>query len=193
MCQLLESIKCQDGVLYNLAAHQNRMRTSMHKLLGVEAKLDLKRAIKKVSVPRKGLYKCRIIYGSDIDRIEFVAYDRTEIMDVVFVHDNALSYSHKLLDRACIEKHSKAFSHDTEVIFIKNDRLTDASYSNIALYNGAEWHTPTYPLLKGTMRKRLLEKGKIKRKDIMYNDIKAYSHISFINALNELEERVFKL
>lgn len=193
MCQLLESIKCQDGVLYNLAAHQNRMRTSMHKLLGVEAKLDLKRAIKKVAIPRKGLYKCRIIYGRDINRIEFVAYERNAVIDVAFIEDNTMSYSHKLLDRSCIEKHTKTLSYDTEVVFIKKDRITDASYSNIALYNGTEWHTPTYPLLKGTMRNRLLEEGKIKRQDIMYNDIKAYSHISFINALNDLEERVFKL
>jgi 4-amino-4-deoxychorismate lyase len=193
MCQLLESIKCQNGLLYNIRAHEMRMNKSVAQLLGVEMKWDLKGVIKKVAIPEKGLYKCRIVYSERIESIEFIAYKKKKIKDIALVQDDAMSYPHKLLDRACIEKYSQAFHEQTEIIFIKKNRLTDASYSNLVLFNGTEYHTPTYPLLKGTMRKKLLAEGKIKLKNINTEDMDSYQSIHFINALNDLGERVYEL
>ena len=59
------------------------------------------------------------------------------------------------------------------VNFVKNGRLTDTSYSNIALFDGNRWVTPAHPLLKGTMRQSLIDKGLLKEKGIKYHGASA--------------------
>ena len=73
-----------------------------------------------------------------------------------------------------------------EIIIVKNGRLTDTSYSNIALFDGNRWVTPAHPLLKGTMRQSLIDKGLLEEKDIMAEDFPKYLEVRLINAMMPL-------
>ena len=53
-----------------------------------------------------------------------------------------------------------------DILIVKNGLLTDTSIANIALYDGNDWYTPLHPLLKGTKRAELLDKGVLKEKEI---------------------------
>ena len=52
-----------------------------------------------------------------------------------------------------------------DILIVKNGLLTDTSIANIALYDGNDWYTPLHPLLKGTKRAELLDKGVLKEKN----------------------------
>lgn len=56
-------------------------------------------------------------------------------------------------------------------------------YNNIALYDGSSWFTPRTPLLKGTMRAYLLDKGLIEEADIRPSDLPSFRKVSLINAI----------
>jgi 4-amino-4-deoxychorismate lyase len=73
------------------------------------------------------------------------------------------------------------------VLIIKNDFITDTSYSNIVFWNGAQWITPDTFLLAGTQRTRLLEEGIILEKKIRAQDLPKYSHARLINSMLDFE------
>ena len=53
-----------------------------------------------------------------------------------------------------------------EVVIVKNGFISDTTISNLAFFDGSEWHTPNTPLLKGTKRAELLDSGFLKEKTI---------------------------
>jgi 4-amino-4-deoxychorismate lyase len=193
MSRLLESIKVHDGVLYNLEYHQDRMQRAWRSIFGIHKTIDLARKIKVPKRAKQGLFKCRIVYDLEIIEIDFAPYKRKEVHKIKWVEDEKMSYSHKFENRDHITAHTQKLKAHEELIFIKGEMLRDASYSNIALFNGRDWHTPSYPLLKGTKRAELLEKGMIISKKIRPEHLKNYQRISFINALNDLNEMTFDL
>jgi len=193
MSRLLESIKVQDGVLYNLEYHQDRMQRAWKSVFGIHKTVDLTKEIRIPKNAQQGLFKCRIVYDLQICEIDFNPYQRKEISKIVWTTDEKISYSHKFENRDNILRHSKKLNPDEELIFIKGGMLRDASYSNIALFDGKDWHTPTYPLLKGTKRAELLRNGRVISKKIRPDDLKNYKKISFINALNDLDEMTINL
>lgn len=58
-----------------------------------------------------------------------------------------------------------------EIIIIKNGLVTGTSFTNIAIYKDGKWITPKHPLLLGTKRAALLEKGIIQEADITVDDL----------------------
>ncbi|MEQ8809522.1 MAG: aminotransferase class IV, partial [Imperialibacter sp.] len=67
----------------------------------------------------------------------------------------------------------------------RNGLLTDCSYTNVCFWDGSKWHTPSEPLLAGTKRASLLEKGLISERKIVVNDIKYFESVTLINAMLE--------
>ena len=66
---------------------------------------------------------------------------------------------------------------------MKNGLLTDTSIANIALYDGNDWCTPLHPLLKGTKRAELLDKGVLKEKEIKKEELSSFSAVRLFNAM----------
>lgn len=193
MSQLLESIRFENGQFYNIELHEARMRKALIKNFQSKKTFDL---LKEIAVPgglQQGRYKCRIVYDTKIREVNFELYKRKKINSIKLVVDEKISYAHKYADRENILQHSRKLKPGEEIVFIKKGMLRDASYSNIALFNGTEWHTPTYPLLKGTRREELLSQKIILSKKIRPADLQNYERISFINALNDLDELSLKL
>jgi len=50
-----------------------------------------------------GLYKCRIIYAQEVQKVEFLPYIPKSVRTLQIVYSDAIQYEHKFLDRSGIE------------------------------------------------------------------------------------------
>ena len=176
---LLETIKIEDGNIANLSYHQKRFNKSRKELFNTIDNVDLLSLIK---IPKKGLYRCRILYNENVKSIEYIPYQERKIEKLKIVSSN-IDYSYKYANRDELNFLLKRWSKYDEIIIEKNGYLTDTTISNIAFYNGGKWFTPTNPLLKGTMRTKLLDDGFLYTKEIRKEDMKNYSKMALINAM----------
>jgi len=164
---LLETIKIEDGNIENLSYHQIRFDKSRSELFDISDKLDLTSLIK---TPKKGLYRCRIIYDKNIRSIEYIPYKEKKIQKLKIVTSN-INYNYKYADRRELNSLLEKESGYDEIIIEKNGYLTDTTISNIAFYSEDKWFTPTQTLLDGTMRAKLLDKNFLHLKDIKKEDL----------------------
>jgi len=94
-----------------------------------------------------------------------------------------IDYSFKYADRTALEALLASNKDVDEVIIEKNGYLTDTTITNIAFYNGRDWFTPEVPLLKGTMRAKLINQGFLKTKNIKREDLGEYTKVALMNAM----------
>ncbi len=189
---LFESIKIVDGVVYNVPYHLARMQRAQ---LIYFKDAPLIQTI-NIIVPKQyqiGVVKCKVIYDSVIIEMQFEHYQKRIVQNYKCISDDNISYSHKYLDRTELNFYQPYLENFVEVLIIKHAMVTDAVYSNVCFWDGVQWFTPKYPLLKGTMRAKLLHENKIKEALILQNEIPFYKRISFINAMNDLGERVIEI
>lgn len=66
---------------------------------------------------------------------------------------------------------------------VRDGLITDSYYANVALSNNGTWYTPEYPLLRGTMRTKLLSKGKLTVKNIATTELHTYDKVRLFNAM----------
>ena len=66
-----------------------------------------------------------------------------------------MNYDLKYFDRKIFDDLKKNIKAD-DILIIKNGFITDTSIANILFFDGKKWITPKKPLLKGTVRERLL-------------------------------------
>ena len=137
-----------------------------------------------------GLFKCRIIYSEQIEKVEFIPYSIPKINKLKMVFDDQISYTYKFLNRTSIEKLYNLKGNHDDVLIVKNGLITDTSYANIIFYNGTEWLTPEKPLLKGTQRVALLEKEMIKTADIRPVDLIHFKKARLLNAMIRFEDKM---
>lgn len=129
-----------------------------------------------------GVYKVHVDYSATNSAVVITTYHPKRVESLQLV-DADIDYSYKYADRTaltgCLERRGDC----DDVIIVRNGLLTDASYSNIALYDGEEWLTPRRPLLAGTMRAYLLDRGLVGEADIRPSDLRSFSSVSLINAM----------
>ena len=177
MKELFETIKIENGKVFNLKWHNQRLNRSRLKLFSLYKPLNLKDYI---DPPPQGLYRCRVVYDRDIKSVQYLPYTLKTFNSFKIVQSN-LEYNYKFSDRSELNRLIKE-EYD-EIIIEKNSLLTDTSIANIAFYNGQDWLTPRRPLLRGTTRERLLNEGFLKLENIKKEDIKNYSHFALMNAM----------
>ncbi|MDC8105885.1 aminotransferase class IV [Chryseobacterium sp. PTM-20240506] len=187
MFQFIESIKVEDQEVFLLDLHQKRVNeTFAH--FGKEGSIDLSKLFKSLNHDEDGLFKLRIAYDLDKKvRTQMIPYAIPEILDFQLVENNTFDYSFKFEDRKELEK-MKMKSKAEEIIIVKNNHITDTSFSNILFMKGKEWFTPSTYLLNGVQRQNLLKKKKIKETEITLQNIKEFSHFQLINALNDFDD-----
>jgi 4-amino-4-deoxychorismate lyase len=182
MLRLVESIKVQDGVIYNLEHHQERMDRSLFTHTGEKNRNNHS---DELTVPVEyftGLYKCRVVYRESIELVEFLPYFRREIRSLRIVHAD-IDYSCKYENRSELNMLFAQRGECDDILIIKNGLVTDTSSANIAFTDGKAWFTPAEPLLYGTKRSRLIAEKKLIERDITAAKIKNFSHASIINAM----------
>jgi len=188
MYPFIETIKVKNGVLQNLQFHQERMNRSRSDFLGLENSINLKSMIEVPDIASTGVFMCRVIYGTEVGKIEFIRYKAKIVETLKLVIDNGIDYRFKFSDRTRLEKLRSRKGDCNEILIVKNGFITDTSYSNIVFFNGKSWLTPDQPLLKGTMRAALLEKGKIKTAQIKTDDLYKFTKFKLINAMMDFDE-----
>lgn len=183
-----EAIKLKDGILYNLNYHQARVNRTLSKFYGSDIELSVLNGMipedKKV-----GLYKCRVVYGDQINTVEFIPYSFRKINRVGIIKDDHIEYSYKYTDRSRLNELLKKAACD-DIIIIRNGSATDSFSANLVFQTGSELYTPDSYLLQGTKRQYLLEKSIIQEKQIHLEDIEKYERIFFINAMIDLDDGI---
>lgn len=187
MSRFIESIKVEDQEVFLLDYHQKRVNeTFAH--FGKEGSLDLGKIFRNLEHDEDGLYKLRIVYDLDKNfKTQLIPYAVPEIDDFRLVENNMFDYSFKFEDRKELDK-MKLQSGAEEIIIVKNNHITDTSFSNLLFLKGKQWYTPSTFLLNGVQRQYLLKKGKIKEAEITLNNLSEFSHFQIINALNDFDD-----
>jgi 4-amino-4-deoxychorismate lyase len=185
MSLFFESIKLEDGEFHLLELHQKRMQNTVEKVFKKDSSFDLKSEFNKLTFETSGLFKVKVMYDLGIKNISIEPYTIKNHSKILLLEREELNYTYKNVIRKSLE-FDKTVADDA--IFILKGSITDASYSNIALFDGNQWFTPKKCLLKGIKREELFTNNTLKIKDIKLSEISQYSQIAFINAMRDFEK-----
>ena len=188
MSQLLETIKIFNRAFQNIEFHNARFNASRQDLFGIDKPVLLENEISIPSTLTNDIYKCRITYSLQIEKVEFEKYTPRMIQSLKVVENNHINYAYKYADRSGLNELFDKRGECDDILIIKNGLVTDTSYSNIVFWDGKNWLTPSKPLLAGTARARLLKSNKIVEAEISKKDLKKFEKARIINAMNDLEE-----
>ena len=175
----LETIKALDGILYHLEYHQWRLDSVLQTKKRHELKL--------LSPPKKGLYRCRVVYTQSDIEVEYIKYSKRQVKKLKLIYDDTIEYEKKYEDREKLNQLFLDKGEADDILIIKNSLVSDTSIANVAFYDGNTWVTPSSALLEGTTRKRLLESGKIVLKEIKAEEIKGFQKIALMNAMIDFD------
>lgn len=203
MCHCVETIRFHDGQFHPpvLRLHDERMNRTRRELFGQTASVQLADVLALWLMPQPllggGTVKCRVVYSPrGIETVEYYPYRTPEINTLLTVEDNSIEYSYKYCNRDRLNVlHDRAVAQGCDdALILRRGLVTDTTYCNVAFRLAAQrpatspvWHTPAHPLLRGTMREYLLQKGAIAPLDITLADLKndRYTDIALFNAMND--------
>jgi 4-amino-4-deoxychorismate lyase len=190
MCRLLESIQLNHGILHNISLHNERFNLSRKAIFGIDETLQLENLIQLPENISNGKYKCRIVYGRQIEQIEFTPYQIRSIASLKIIHEDSIHYPFKFENRENINQLYLMKEQCDDILIVRNGLITDTSYCNIVFFDGKNFITPTTPLLNGTKRKQLLLEGKITEDEIKRKDIHLFKKVFLINAMLDIEDNI---
>jgi len=185
--KLLETIKCKDGKLYNLPYHQARFDLSRKKYFSLHNPVNLENEIRIPEVFQSGLYRCRVTYSKNIEKIEFFLHHFRKVESLKLIEDNKVDYRFKYADRKKIHELFDQRGTCDDILIVQNGCITDSFTANTVFYDGIKWWTPDTPLLPGTQRARLIAEGKISVCRISVSDLTRYEKVGLINAMLDLD------
>ncbi len=188
MSPFIETIQLLDGELMNIAFHQARFERTRSQVLGLHEHPLLNREIPLPGGLEGGVFKCRVLYGTEIERIEYEPYFKPETGSLRLVTSDSISYGYKYSDRTALAALFRQRGNCDDILIVRQGCITDSYFANVVFWDGDSWITPDTPLLPGTMRASLLADGTITESRIMKNDLGKFQKIRLINALNSLEE-----
>ncbi|WP_319480147.1 aminotransferase class IV [uncultured Draconibacterium sp.] len=186
--QLLETIKCKDRKLYNLEYHQARFDVARMKYFPNAPKLKLKELIEIPATCKEGLFRCRVVYTEQVEKIEFLPHQYHSIDSIRLIEDNSLEYGSKYADREQLQHLFERRGDCDDILIVQNICITDSFTANPIFFDGEKWWTPDTPLLPGTQRARLLAENKISVCQITINDLPRFKKIGLINALQDMDD-----
>ncbi len=177
----METIRIEDGEIWHLQYHNYRLNRSRRELFEALDEIDLTDYIK--SIPPVGLWRCRVLYTSRINRVEYYPYT-TKIPKSFTLLEFKEEYSYKYANRSILDRVKLKYpTSDDILLYNKDGYLTDTTIANIALRSENRWFTPAKPLLEGTTRKRLLDIGFLDTKDIHYSSLEDFDELALMNAM----------
>ena len=186
--KFIESLKLVGERFSNIELHQQRIDLTC-KVFSINSKIELK----DISIPNFNddlVRKCRIIYSKDDFSVSFSEYKQRKIENLKVVFDDTIDYSYKFENRDRLNSLFEDRGGCSDIIIVKNGCLTDTSFSNIVLFDGDKYFTPSSFLLNGTMRQKLIRDKIIFEKEIKLEDIHRFKKLFLINALNSIEDNL---
>lgn len=188
--QFVETIKIKDGEARALSYHQSRMERTIRQFFPSLCSASMP-SLRRLVIPTANMncYKARVVYGEQgVEKVEYAPYAMHNIESLQVVEDNTITYDYKSTDRSCLNALIEKKGACDEIIIVKHGLLTDTSFTNLAIYDGKQWLTPKHPLLPGTKRAPLLEKGIIIEANITLDDLLKADKLSLFNAMIEFGE-----
>ena len=176
----IETIRVEDGQIFNMAWHNRRCNQTRREYYGAKECIDLAHFIG--NPPSNGLFRCRVLYHQEILSVEYLPY-QAKVFKTFKLIESDIEYGYKYSNRDALNQLKAQASAYDEIIIVKKKELTDTSIANIAFFDGQQWVTPKKPLLEGTMRAKLVEKGFLVEKVIKSDSFKHFSHFALINAM----------
>ena len=183
MYRFIESIRLENGTLSNLDYHQVRMNRALEEFYKGSPKLDLKDFLSLCPFPSIGLHKVRLVYDQEVQSVKISHYSPREIKKLKLIVNDSISYAHKFEDRAELDTLFNQRGDGNDIIIVKNNKITDASFANLVFKKGDTWLTPSTYLLNGTMRQQLLDRKVIFEEEITVGDLSKYQKVKLINSM----------
>lgn len=177
-----------DGVVRNAAYHNARMNRSRRELFGTSDELDV-RDLAGSGDGLTGLVRCRLIYADTVISVTHEAYIRQPIRSLQLVRRDEIAYPYKFEERSQFAEALQHRNDCDDILIVKHNTITDTSFSNVAFFRENVWVTPAEPLLRGTMRASLLERGMIVEEEVLVSDLSHFSQVMLINALRDFNLR----
>jgi 4-amino-4-deoxychorismate lyase len=187
MYQFLETIKCIDGELINLRYHQSRFNLARKAHFRPCKEINLADAIDIPGEVKSGIFKCRIIYSGNIEKIEFLPHHYRPVSSLKLVESDEIDYRYKYTARQNLEQLYEQRGIYDDILIVKNGFISDSFTANVIFFDGKRWWTPDTPLLPGTQRARLIHEKKIYVCSITPFDLHKYQKAGLINALQDME------
>ena len=191
MCQFIETLRIEKERIVNLEAHNQRMNETIRTFFPQASKVDLKKHI--VLQRHIARTKCHIEYNNTILSISYQPYYPRQVHSLQLTECNTINYSYKYKDRSLLQLLYNQRRSGDDILIVKNGFITDTSIANIAVYDGIQWYTPAHPLLRGTQRAILLQRGIVKEKDITPQELFNFQKLCTINSMLDFEEMEFKI
>lgn len=182
MSLLLESIKVYNGRLYNLARHEARMQHARQQFWpDLSQRISVREHLPEL--PAQGLFKLRVLYGRQIEKVECLPYAPKSISSLRLISAEHISYDHKYADRTNLDKAFAERGSCDDILMTQTGLITDSYYCNVAFRANRKWYSPRKPLLGGTRRAQYIDQGRIQLRDITIDDLAQYECISLFNAM----------
>lgn len=193
MCQFIETMCVEQGKIINLDYHLERIKNTRKHFWDTEKTVPTDQ-LSALAATQNCRAKLRFTYDKEnIYDLSCTPYKTRKIERLKLLGSNDIEYRYKSVDRSEINLLKAQTEPTDEIIIIKQNLLTDTSYTNIALFDGSQWITPSTPLLKGTRRAQLLDAGRLIEREVLATDLKSFQSISLINAMMDLEELVLSI
>ena len=190
MHQFVETIRIEGGKAMNLPLHEARMNATRAHFAPHAAPISLQKWLDDAPLSDERI-KARVVYDvHGVCETTFLTYKRREIQWLRMVEDNDISYTFKSTDRHELDRLLALRDGCDEVLIVKNGLITDTSFTNVAFFDGHKWLTPAQPLLNGTMRQWLLQRGQLTETHIRPASLASFQRIMLFNAMigaHELE------
>ncbi len=185
MSLFFESIKLLNGQLHLLDLHQARIESTVLANFKEKCQINLQQELANIDIPISGLFKVKVTYDIRIKKVEIDPYSLKSHTKIKIIQENSLNYAFKSTNRKPLQFNTEEAD---DVIFIRDNHVCDASYSNIIFFDGQKWITPKTYLLKGVKRESLILQKKISLIDVSLFDLEKFSKIAFINAMRDFEK-----
>lgn len=179
----IETIKSVNGVVYNLAYHQQRLESVLSTLTNA----TIHNLLESLNPPQNATFRCRVVYDENNIEVEYIPYVKRQVRSLKLVYSDDIEYSKKYKNRELLDELFMLKADYDDILIVKSGLVTDTSIANIAFYDGFEWITPKRPLLKGTMRQKCLETKNLSQKDIFVDDLKNYKKVALMNAMIDFD------
>ncbi len=185
MYPFFETIRIENKKAQNLKYHQERVNKTFKVFYPDFEPLNLEE-IQQDFPPEKKLTKCRISYNANFFTFEckpYVekVYDKFKVVEV-----DDFEYSFKYTKRDFFEEVQLQYP-DYGIIFVKNGKVTDTTYSNLVFLANQKWLTPVTVLLKGTQRAKLIDEYKISESDVAVKELREFKKFKLINSMLDLD------
>lgn len=193
MCQFIETMCVEQGKIINLDYHLERIKNTRKQFWNTKKTVPTDQ-LSALAATQNCRAKLRFTYDKEnIYDLSCTPYKTRKIERFKLLESNDIEYRYKSVDRSVLNLLKTQTKPTDEIIIVKQNRLTDTSYTNIALFDGSQWITPSTPLLKGTRRAQLLDAGRLIEREVLATDLKSFQSISPINAMMDLKELVLPI